>query len=893
MEQQTKIQLEQFKNQFKNYESYIKSTDWSKDKALASESYKTEASLASSILDNLNRFIKENETDLHLKEVIDFFKFSLKLLNSHVDRIEKYLKANDWTTTFKNDKEDLLANLAYIKENDSHLPGAEEEIKILENLIKKLEKDKREEIEFQKSLFDQKTKVSLGISTLNISSEDNKKSLVNLFYSDKKAPLLMREYLSKQVPIVKERSEALDINWGSPNPSTSKEMFINMNPKDIPPYDPNKHFFEQPLSTIQFWEEEIRKIKYGININGFQLSPWLYWHCNFFSLNQGAEDDKDVKVAQFRDNEYFFDHMWRKARKEQKEGLLVYGTRRYSKSSIQASHTLHKQITITNSEGQLVAFSTEDLGNLRSYMEVAVENLPPALGIEINVNSDKEFNLGVKKNAQRPLTFSSLNILNLDAGKKKASQKTAGGTPDVVVFDEIGKGNVLTPYIALRPALQKGKRTTALLAGTGNGDEQMSADAENMLRNFDTYGILPMDWDFLEQISDPEYYTWKRTNFSMFVPAQMNLNTPKIITNLNDYLNKNDGELSKIEIQVTDWKTATEGIYEERAKLATDHKALASELIFHPIETDEVFMSSKVNPFDAIGIKNHKQELITKEKTGTKVRFYKDENNTIQFKITNDPTVDVYPFRGGNLDAPTVLYEILDSNNPPPFGMYVIGLDDIKHDKSSGDSVLSATVYKRGIELDEWADRIVCSYDTRPEKKDIAYRNLYMIMKYYNAIVFPENEDNGFVDFLERNYPNDAFKHLANSVDFANSMGFENNRNRRVGYTPTGKNNRHLNNRVLAYTREDIDAKEGEETKRDGYTRISHIMLLEEMINYKEGANADRLRSFGMALIYAEYLDKNHMFISRRKFNTQEDDTPKKKVVMNRGFTKAKRKKKW
>lgn len=38
-------------------------------------------------------------------------------------------------------------------------------------------------------------------------------------------------------------------------------MLINMKEKDIPKWDPHKHFFEQELSVIQFWQEEINKIK--------------------------------------------------------------------------------------------------------------------------------------------------------------------------------------------------------------------------------------------------------------------------------------------------------------------------------------------------------------------------------------------------------------------------------------------------------------------------------------------------------------------------------------------------------------------------------------------------------------------------------------------------------
>ena len=70
-----------------------------------------------------------------------------------------------------------------------------------------------------------------------------------------------------------------------------------------------QHFFEQEKSTIQFWEEEKNKIKNGINIGGYHISNWLYWHINIFKLGYGAGEDKSIKVAEFRDNEYFFDYM--------------------------------------------------------------------------------------------------------------------------------------------------------------------------------------------------------------------------------------------------------------------------------------------------------------------------------------------------------------------------------------------------------------------------------------------------------------------------------------------------------------------------------------------------------------------------------------------------------
>ena len=61
---------------------------------------------------------------------------------------------------------------------------------------------------------------------------------------------------------------------------TSKELFINM--KDVPRWNPRKHYYDQSKEVIDFWEEERKKLIYGVNIGGYFFHPWLYFHINFF-----------------------------------------------------------------------------------------------------------------------------------------------------------------------------------------------------------------------------------------------------------------------------------------------------------------------------------------------------------------------------------------------------------------------------------------------------------------------------------------------------------------------------------------------------------------------------------------------------------------------------------
>ena len=882
LEQEVQVQIDSFKEQFKNYNIYIKKNDW-REEYEQEIYYKTEADLCTSIVSNLDKFIKENAEVKDNKDVQKFLKESLKITDVHIKRINDYLEANDWTVDFEERKEKLLEKINLVEFSEDELD--KRELKDLKKELEQLEKDKRSQIEFQRTLFDQKTKVRVNILKLDV---EGKKEAVNkydsMFFDKKRAPLLMRNFLSSRISDVNKETSLLNVNWESPMPQNSSEMFINMKEKDIPEYDSNKHFWEQAESTIQFWEEEIRKIKNGVNVGGYHISPFLYWHINFFKIGLGEGQDKSVRNVDFRDNEFMFDYMNNKAIEDGRKALLLYGSRRWSKSVIMSSFITHGMYTIENCKGSIQGFSGSDLEQLRGYMSESVTSLNEALKVNVLRNNDKSFELGLKRTQQDEYEFAKLAILNLEAGSKMGSQKTAGGTPDISVFDEIGKGDILKAWGAALPSFEGGKngkwRCRAILSGTA-GEGELSKDAEEMLQQPEAFNILLMDWDKLEERVSIEDITWKRRTFGMFLPAQMNLTTPKINTKFGDYLGgefKDNKSLNKITIKETDWKRAKEHFESERHSRRRNLKSLGEEIRFHPLDPEDVFLSSEKNPFNALRLKAHKVELYENDLVGVNYDLSMEYGEVSKIHSNKKPIID-YPYKGGNHDAPVVIIQPPEEN--PPLYLYVLGFDDAKQETSNGDSVRSATVYRRGYELNEMSDSIVAYYDSRQERPEDYYKTLYMLMIMYNAQVFHENADNGYQDFLERKYPIDAVRYLVPAVDFAVTVGFQNNNNRRYGYHPSAQNNRHLLQRVLAYTSDDY--KEG---IGNGHERIRHPMLLEEMIQYKKENNADRLRSFGLALIYAEFLDKQHMY--PRKMKKMEYDNPevqrqKKKTI--KGFT--------
>lgn len=112
----------------------------------------------------------------------------------------------------------------------------------------------------------------------------------------------------------------------------SKEFFKNMKASDIPIWNSRLSFEEQNNDVQQFWSEEGRKIVEGITVNGVFISPWLYWHCNFFNIQKDMPDGSRVPgTPDLRDNEWMFAENYQRAKRE-KKGLGMFGTRRGAKA---------------------------------------------------------------------------------------------------------------------------------------------------------------------------------------------------------------------------------------------------------------------------------------------------------------------------------------------------------------------------------------------------------------------------------------------------------------------------------------------------------------------------------------------------------------------------------
>lgn len=816
----------------------------------------SEKAIVNNIVGRLNHFIKGTPGEKHLKRNKEIVKYLLDIISIFTINCDMYLEDNP-VTNIKNAK---VRNL---------------------------------EIKFQDLIFNEKIKIEDKLESMGAFSEHEDVKIK--FFKDDKASLVLREPLVLLNDDVRLITDNIDIKWESVV-STSKEMYINMNPKDIPPWNHRKHFFEQETATIQFWTEELHKIKHGITIGGYFIHPWLYFHLNFFKTPIPQQDGSEPTIQPgLRDNEWFFAENLKNCVNETNpayysKAMLVYGTRRFAKSVILASLAHWRTLTKFNSFGTIVGGDSSDLSSLTSKVKTSMTYIEKAFKLDMMVQNweNGETTFGIKEDVSNAIIFSTLIVQNLQAGAKSKTQKTAGLAPSVSIYDEIGKYSFLKGYLAALPSFKTpyGFKCVTVLAGTG-GEADLSTDAMHVLSNPEAYDLLPMDWDLLESKIDPDKVTWKRRNFATFFPGQMAyedgfIKDPKPF---GKFLGINSSELDDITIDVTNWEANTKLLKDtiskaEKVKGGKGKLLAQQKKVQYPIDPEDCFITIEGNPFPSDEAKMHKNALIESGNIGRKVILTKTSDGRIEADDAPHLHLADFPHPGGYIDAPVMLYEGLP-DTPPPFGLYVAGLDDYKHDVSDGDSIGSMTIYKREW-FDPWSLRIVASYHSRPNPRSKFDRQCYYLLKAFNAVCFPENEDNNFKAYLDKKHETELY--MAKGLDFASELSLNNNGNRVYGWSATTRNIEFGYGLITRYLNEEqtVLDENGEEFTVIGVRKVPDIGMLEEIQNYTKEGNFDRLRSFMGALMYSHYLDKIYVFPKPQSRKTQEDRNKEKKKIKKR-----------
>jgi hypothetical protein len=549
-----------------------------------------------------------------------------------------------------------------------------------------------------------------------------------------------------------------------------------------------------------------------------------------------------------RDNEWIVTNEIDRAQIE-KKGLIILGIRRFAKSVLEASYVAHGATFDENSQNIISGLNAPDIKLITDKIDKGLNYLPEAWRWQrVEDNWAKQVTLGIKTRGGERIPFSQILIRNLDEGNNE--EAIAGTKPRRLIIDEIGKGSFLRGLQAAIPGFTTpfGWGCSPILTGTG-GDMKKFMDAKSLMFDVANYNFL-------------EYNNAKDESriHGLFISHKFRMEA-KEESSLGEYLNEPlESELYNVKMLVSNEELATKITNDnlDRLKKAGDRIAYLKEKMYYPQEVDDIFLNEDSNIFDIEGAKRQKSRLLQEERTGTPVVLY-DDGDGIKHEFTDKLPITNFPLKNTDLkDAPIVIYEFPITN--PPYGLYVAGVDPYRQGKSAYSTSLGAVyIYKRmhAINGEKYQDMFVASYCARPDKKEVWDEQARLLIKYFNARALCENDEISFIDYMIAK--GDAH-YLERQPDWLKDIVPNTTVRRDYGIHRSSEKIRDfLHNCLKKYTEETLlkeTDEEGNVTKETkGMAKIFDPVLLEEMIQYNEDGNFDRIIAAELAVALAMKLD--------------------------------------
>jgi hypothetical protein len=591
----------------------------------------------------------------------------------------------------------------------------------------------------------------------------------------------------------------------------------------------------------------------GAMMDGQYINPFLYWHLNIWHTEVDTIDEFgriNQKYANplLRDNEWLVTNEIDRAHKE-KKGLVILGIRRFAKSVIEASYIGQGATFDENSQNIIAGLNAPDIKLITDKIDKGLNFLPKAWRWQrVEDNWKNQVTLGIKTKAGERIPFSQILIRNLDGGNNE--EAIAGTKPRRLIIDEIGKGSFLRGLQAAIPGFTTpfGWGCSPILTGTG-GDMKMFMDAKSLMFDVENFNFL-------------EYNNAKddKRVHGLFISHKYRMEA-KEESSLGAFLEKPEGSsLHQVKMMVSNEEKATEITNNnlEKLKKAGDRMAYLKEKMYYPQEVDDIFLNEDTNIFDIEAAKRQKARLLMQERTGTPVILY-DDGNGVKHEFTDKLPISNFPLKNSDMkDAPVVIYEFPIES--PPYGLYVAGVDPYRQGKSAYSSSLgSVYIYKRmhAIAGEKYQDMFVASYCARPDKKETWEEQARYLIKYYNARTLCENDEISFIDYMiakgDQHYLEkqpEWLKEIVPNTTVRRDFGI---------HRSSEKIRDFLHGALKKYTEEAVhiekDADGNIISEIKGMSKIFDPVLLEEMIQYNEQGNFDRIIAAELAIALAMKLD--------------------------------------
>lgn len=609
---------------------------------------------------------------------------------------------------------------------------------------------------------------------------------------------------------------------------------------------------------IKYWEEEEDRCLNGYTADdGDWISGYNYWYLNYCPIlrlveieykdrfgNIKRKREKTREFPDFYDYDYYYFSGIQEAEDEGKH-MVVLKARGKGYSFKGSSMLVRNYYLIPESKSFAIASETEYL--VRDGLITKAWDLMDFID-EHTAWAKKRQAVNTKMHRRASIITTDEMGNKIEVGYKSEiigvtlkndPNRARGKRGKLILWEEAGSfKDILQAWQIARPSVEEDGVAYGLMVafGTGGDDSSRFDGLKEMFYNPNGYNVKGFDniWD--------EGATGNECAF--FVPVYANMSV--LDSNGNRRFMDIYGNTIK--------DKAVEYAMSEREKViegSSDSRAIDRYSAENPVTPQEACLELTGNIFP-------KKELmmqLAKIRSNRKLQSHKQIgdliyiNGVLTWQIKKSGDIVKYPLgKHDKTDGAIVIWEhpVKDA----PHGLYIAGCDPYDHDKAGTNSLGSTFIYKRFQNFEEYYDIIVAEYTGRPDRAEDYYENVRNLLLYYNARLLYENERKGIFPYFTQKHSDYL---LADQPDIINDIIGKSSVQRRKGI--------HMNTQIIDYS-EGLIKEWLNEEYAPGFKNLTRILsepLLEELIQYNDKGNFDRVRALQCLMIYRQQLHNLHV----------------------------------
>jgi hypothetical protein len=651
----------------------------------------------------------------------------------------------------------------------------------------------------------------------------------------------------------------------------------------------NGYYTDLPKKTKErkeFWKTEGEKCVRGVIYKGrnseWYLTREYYMMLNYLLISNKEKGDTDTFVD-IRDAQYHLALYEKRAEVHNKHSLLVK-KRQMASSLFHCAKVLNKywfdrnsickifasDNTFINTEDGIWKFFNKYRDFLNEYTDWYRASLPDE---EFSWMQRREVKIdGQKFYKGRKSVISGISL-------KVSAQKGVGGTCTYGYHEEAGIAPKLdATYRFFKPAVESGIYTTGMFIAAGSvGDLKDCIPLKGYMYSPTANGFLAVTSTWVTKERVP-------TQVGLYIPEHWGM--PGFI---DEYGN------SKV-------MEAYEYLRKKYRDMKADPKVSPQdyqrEISQKPIFLDDAFRHRDVSYFPVVLLENQQERIDLKNRENKwlfkpQKGLLEEKDGKIILRHTDVGPEHQYPIKPEWPDKRGVvtIYEPPEENNE--FYTYFAGVDTIEADETTtSDSVFSMDIFKTAIEVEYLdkkdgkikrrieGDKLVATYRGRFDSADKTNEQGWLLLKKYNAFAFVERSKPNFINYMMKMGRAERYLAKESDVPMFRDLNVDKGTTKsKFGFIISAHNE--MWKYLKSYAKEYILAEYGYIYKANseevikvirGVDKMDDFWLCEELIQFNEGGNFDRVVSFAAAVMIAKIYQQNRI-IKRRS----EVDKPKQR----------------